>query len=301
MPPCADGKMGRMTPANGSRGGSVESSALKRKVTAMKATACRLGIVALTSVAVMVLAMGCDLRPGAEQGAPAVKPAKAAPGAFEAFKKKSSVPVLYVPLVSKAPKIDAKLDPAYEKATPVNFKFTAGGDAKPAAKTTAYVVSTKKKLYMYFVCESPDMDALLADVRKRDGQVWNDDCIELFIDPTNKRQLDGYVHIMVNSIPVTAECKGPAGAEDYSWNPKIEAKTDKTKKAWVLELAIPFADLVPDPSKINRVWAVNMNRMAYLLDGTEDTAWSPTESTSSHVPSKFGAFWLEVGNVDNTK
>ena len=66
-------------------------------------------------------------------------------------------------------------------------------------------------------------------------------------------------------------------------------------------MAIPLKDLVKDPKKLNRVWAVNFNRMAYLIEGNEDTAWSPTGGPSSHVPGKFGCLWLDAGKVDNTK
>ena len=220
----------------------------------------------------------------------------------KAYKKKAKVPVVKVPLVAKAPKIDGVLDKkTYAKCVPMKFKFITGGTAKPTAATTAYAVTTKKELCLFFKCESPDMDALLKDVREHDGQVWNDDCVELFIDPTNKRQLDGYMHIIVNSIGTTSEAKGPGGAEDYSWNPKLTVKTKITKKEWTVELLIPLAQLVKDVKKINRGWAVNLNRMAYLIEGNEDTAWSPTGQSSSHVPSRFGAFWFEIGKVDNTK
>lgn len=233
--------------------------------------------------------------------APATKPAEK-DKAFEAFKKKQTVPCAKVPLVKKAPKIDGVLDKATkEKATPLTFKFITGGQAKPTAATTVYAVTTKDSLVVFFDCKSPDMDALLADVREHDGQVWNDDCVELFIDPTNKRQVDGYVHIIINSIATTSEAKGPQGAEDYSWNPKLKVKTKIGKKGWAVEVAIPLKELVKDVKKINRVWAVNFNRMAYLIEGNEDTCWSPTGQQSSHVPSKFGCLWMEVGTVDNTK
>jgi len=270
----------------------------------MKSTAMRVSIV-LLAVAALGVTVICEPLMAAEaKKAPAkpAKPTKPKDPAFEAFKKKAKVPVVKVPLVPKAPKIDGVLDKkVYAKCEPMKFRFITGGSAKPTAATTAYAVTTKKELCLFFKCESPDMDALLKDVREHDGQVWNDDCIELFIDPTNKRQLDGYMHIIVNALGTTSEAKGPGGAEDYSWNPKLTVKTKVGKKDWTVEMSIPLAELVKDVKKINRAWAVNLNRMAYLIEGNEDTAWSPTGQSSSHVPSRFGILWLEAGKVDNTK
>ena len=161
--------------------------------------------------------------------------------------------------------------------------------------------STKEALVVFYDCKSPDMDALLADKREHDSSVWEDDSVELFLDPTNKRAEDGYRHIIVNSLGTTYEAKGGAGAADTSWNPKIKVKTKVGKKGWTLEMAVPLKSLVKDVKKFNRVWAVNFTRMAYLIEGNEDAAWSPTETQSSHVPSKFGCLWLDAGKVDNTK
>lgn len=229
--------------------------------------------------------------------------AAAGPAEYQAYAKKSSVPTLFVPKIDKLPDIDGVMDEVYKKATPIAFKFLAGGDAKPAAKTTAYVVSTATELVLFFKCETPDLSALVAEVRDHDGQVFQDDSLELFIDPANKREMDSYMHIMVNSLGTTAESKGPSGAEDFSWDPKmkVKAKVDRAAKAWFIEMVIPFKDLVANPDKMSKVWAVNFNRMAYLVEGNEDTAWSPTGGSSSHVPTKFGALWLEVGAVDNSK
>ena len=52
---------------------------------------------------------------------------------------------------------------------------------------------------------------------------------------------------------------------------------------------------------VRKAWAVNFNRMAYLLSGSEDTAWSPTGSGNSHLPSKFGVLLLDAGTIDNTR
>jgi hypothetical protein len=276
----------------------------------MNKTACRLCMVVLAGLVTLGLinmGMAQQAAPAKDPSAPATKPADAkAPDvktdpAFEAWAKKQSVPAAFVPLVEKAPELDGALDDTYKLAKPISFQFLAGGAGKPNAKTTAYMVSTADTLFIFLACESPDMSSLVANVRDHDGAVYNDDSIELFIDPANKREMDSYVHVAVNSLGTLYEAKGPADAEDTTWNPKIKAKTKVDKKSWTVEMAIPFDQLVSDVKKLNKAWAMNLNRMAYLVEGNEDTAWSSTGGTSSHVPTKFGALWLEAGKVDNAK
>ena len=306
------------------------SETLRRIRKVIRRTASKVSVIVLAAMAVSLAGIGCE--PASEappkSTAPAPEPVQVEPApqpepepqpvavkpepepqpkpepaadVFDAYRKNLGVPAARVPKLAQAPTVDGKLDDVYKKCEAMTFKFITGQDVKPTAETTAHAVSTDKHLYLFFDCKSPDMDALLADIREHDGQVWNDDCVEIFIDPTNKRQIDGYMHIVINAIKTTAESKGPAGAEDYSWDPKLKLETTVGKKGWTVEVAIPFADLVADPAKMCKVWAVNLNRMAYLIEGNEDTCWSPTETASSHVPSKFGVLWMDAGTVDNTK
>jgi len=218
--------------------------------------------------------------------------------AFESFKKAQQVPTARVPLVPAAPEIDGVLDEVYKThATPLKFSFLVGGDARPTARTTVYVVSTARELFIFYNCESPDMDDLMTDVRDHDGAIWSDDSVEMFIDPTDQRALDGYMHLGVTAGGVAYEARGK---EHAGWDPEIRVKVSKGPKAWTAEFAIPFKELVEDPKKLNRAWAVNFGRMAYLLAGTEDTAWSPVGQTDSHLPAKFGCLWLDVGRTEGT-
>lgn len=252
----------------------------------------------LAGLVLAVSAVGCN----GEKAPPrtvAPQPTADSTAAFAAFVRASDVPVARVPAVASAPKVDGVLDEAYKKGAILKFSLLTGADAKLKAPTTVYVISTAKELCIFARCETPNPEDLLADIRDHDGQVWNDDCIELFIDPTNQRKK--YGHIQINSIGTTADAMGSLDDQDSGWDPELQLAAKVDKKAWVLEIVIPFSELGVEDGQVNRVWAANFNRMAYLLTGTEDTAWSPTGSTNSHVPEKFGVLWLDAGTVDNTK
>jgi len=216
---------------------------------------------------------------------------------FAFFKKLQQGSALRVPKLDEAPTIDGKLDEAYKKATPLTFRFLDARPAKPTAPTTAYVVSTDTELFVFFQCDSPDMSALRATVKQHDGDVWNDDSVELFLDPHNKRRMGTYMHIIINPLGTTAEIRSPKSNADESWNPALRVKTMVGKTGWTVEVALPFADFIGKAQSVERVWAANFNRMARLPGENEDTAWCPTGGEDSHKPGYFGLLWLDAGKV----
>jgi len=209
--------------------------------------------------------------------------------------KKYDQPAIRVPQVKVAPAVDGVLDPEYKPATPIEFGFLTGREAKPTAGTTVYLVSTAKDLFVFFDCRSPEMANLQATVRTHDAQVWTDDSVELFLDPTDGRHMSSYYHIAVNPLGTTADVLAPKANADQAWDPKMRVQTQVGQKGWTVELAIPFAEL--GAASPQRVWAANFNRMARLKAGDEDTAWRPTGGTDSHVPIRFGYLWLDGATV----
>lgn len=220
--------------------------------------------------------------------------------AFDAFAKSCGLPVARAPLVAKAPVVDGAMDDAYKLATPMAFKFLDGKAEAPKAVTTAYAVCTADTLFVFFQCAAPNTPKLVANVTEHDGHVWEDESVELFLDPANRRA-SPIMHVLVNSKGVTCDGKDTDGDMDTDWDPKLAVRTIVDMEAWTCEIALPFAELGLKSGDVPRVWAANFNRMARLTGGTEDIAWSPTGSKISHVPEKFGWLWVDAGTVDNSK
>jgi hypothetical protein len=217
---------------------------------------------------------------------------------FEKWKPKFKLPVARVPHVQAAPKVDGKIDKVYEKlATPMEFKFIGGSGGKPEKPTTAYLVSDQRYLYIAVRCGTPEPDKVVANRTTHDEDVWMDEAIDIYIDPKNSRTFN-YFHIIVNAKGVTRDARYQT---DLSWEPKLIVKCGKVpKKAWVMEMAIPLKDLGVDPKKVRKIWSFNITRIARDATGgggPEDTAWSPTLSSSSHVPGRFGYLWMGVAGT----
>ncbi|MCD6365537.1 MAG: hypothetical protein J7M14_06640 [Planctomycetes bacterium] len=216
---------------------------------------------------------------------------------FEAFSTTVELPATWVPLVD-AVVVDGSMDDVYKQATPLTFVFLDGSTDKSETTTLTYVVSTKTALNIFIECQTSDVTAIQAFTEDRDGGIWSDDYVELFLNPTNDRG-GTYFQFGVNSIGTVADIKHADGAEDSEWDADIAVKTKVGQKAWTAEISIPFSELGVSEGKVNKVWIANFGRMDQLTG--EDVAWCATDSTSSFIPGKFGYLWLEAGDVDNSK
>jgi hypothetical protein len=133
-----------------------------------------------------------------------------------------------------------------------------------------------ERLYIGVTCgEQPNPNARQ---RAHDGEVYADDCVELFLQPPGG---DAYYHFGVNAVGSTMEARC-APAEQVGWNGAWEAKAGRTADGWVVEVAIPFAAL---GAKAEGFWRMNFGREE--ADTKSATCWNPTGG-GFHVPAGFG-------------
>ncbi|MGD0089127.1 MAG: sugar-binding protein [Planctomycetota bacterium] len=197
-------------------------------------------------------------------------------------------PELKVAKVTQAPpKIDGVLDDeAWKEASKAeNFKLSDG--AAPTGKCRMLLLQDDKNLYIAIECfeKEADLKKLKADVTEHDGElIWEDDDIELFIDPSGKRDYP-YYQLIVNSKGTTWDAYMPAAGEpDLTWEPKYEAKVKVGKESWCVELALPWS-CFNRTEKSATEWAFNVS---HVRSAGELIYWSPVFSDNSHTPEKFG-------------
>jgi hypothetical protein len=220
--------------------------------------------------------------------------------AFEELKKKAGAyPVLRVKTLDEAPVLDGRIGPAFTKnAEPVKFRFLNGKEGEPQDGTTAWIVADRENLYIALRCQTKDPDKVVARMTEHDDEVYSDESVDIFIDPANSRKDCYTFHIIVNSAGVTWDDDDD---DDLSWDPALAVKCGKEPgKAWIVEMKIPFADLKIKPDAPVKIWSFNLTRTSldYEKPGKvlEDTAWSPSGSSKSNVPEKFGYLFLDGGS-----
>ena len=134
-------------------------------------------------------------------------------------------------------------------------------------------------LRIHVICLEPLLDELsVSHCMNGDSRIWSDDGVEIFIDPTNTRS--GYYHLMVNA----AGAWHIAARHAQAVSPAIEVMATRSDTGYVLDIAIPLADL---PGALDsKIWAFNICRNKYTQP-RECSQWVPTGG-SYHCPSLFG-------------
>jgi hypothetical protein len=185
--------------------------------------------------------------------------------------------------------LDGKLDePFWQKAIPLELRTING--QKTQQDTKAYLVYDNKHVYIGFKCSESQMSKVCETVKTKNGPVYKDDCVEIFLDPADTRE-KSYYHFAVN---VAGTQYGLFKADPY-WAGQWDAKTSKHVDRWEVEIALPF-DMFNLTSAERGNWAINLGRENPRTN--EISAWSPTYG-SFHNPETFGileAFPTEISS-----
>lgn len=155
----------------------------------------------------------------------------------------------------------------------------ANNGGEPDAATTVYLARDGECLYVLFVCNEPKMAGLRSAVTERDGPVYNDDCVEAFID----RAGDGkqYTHVVVNAIGTVYDSRRDLATP---WDLPLSVETLCGADSWTVEMRIPFQALGDAPQP-DEAWRMNFTRERKA--GNENSAWCVTFG-AFHNPDRFG-------------
>ena len=160
----------------------------------------------------------------------------------------------------------------------------------PAPVQTRFAaVRDDTSVYVAVECHEPRLMGLKAKTPWRDGAVWQDDCIEVFLDPSGKGRY--YHQVMVNSRGTIFDMH----AADFGlvksrlWNGAFLAgsEVDTERSVWRVELCIPFGALVLGDAA-GATWLWNVARERHAGGSLELSSWSPLRR-NFHQPLRFGS------------
>ena len=146
-------------------------------------------------------------------------------------------------------------------------------------QTQALVCFDAENLYVAVRCDEPSPSKLKMGFTHRDDPVWQDDCVELFMDTNQDRTT--FYQIVINSGGTVFD-RGPDN--NRAWDAHLKVATKISHRSWQVECAIPFADLdtVPRPGD---AWGFNVGRERKVAE--QLSVWSPTYGGFPQ-PSRFG-------------
>lgn len=184
-------------------------------------------------------------------------------------------------MVEKGPTIDGTLkDPLWEKAAVLPLGNVT--DAKPGKyETSARLLIDKQFLYIAVVCAEPKTDSIKATIKDLDGNVWADDCVELFIAPQPEKN---YKHIAINAKNISFDQMVTKSEKDPLWNIYFTSKISIQKdKCWIVTMAMPLKDLGVKQGKDQTI-RLNITRTRHRRgdDGAMEWSWAVMPSTDFH-------------------
>jgi hypothetical protein len=166
--------------------------------------------------------------------------------------------------------VDGRLDEPVWSA-PVSEFFNSTGEKTGAEPTSFYFAWDLEALYVAAHCRESMPDSLRATAQERDGAVYYDDCIGLFLapDPTGDTVYQIYINpkgVVFDQRIVWDESNWYTTSREFDG--RWEVATRQDDKAWVIEARLPLDEL--DSAVADGPWGVNFRRKQQRLGTTAD-------------------------------
>jgi cellulose/xylan binding protein with CBM9 domain len=195
-------------------------------------------------------------------------------------------------------KVDGVFDEPSWRAAKSTGPFRANdGSESVTSRVEAKMLWDDSNLYFAFECDDTDITATMT---KRDEHLWQEEVVEVFIDPDGDEK--NYIELEVNPLGAFLDLfvltpVVPIPYESYNIPAKWAVKVDGTvqnssdrDRGWSVELAVPLKEAVTAPNtppKDGDRWRLNLYRIE-RKPKEQLIAWSPTLKPSFHTPSRFG-------------
>jgi hypothetical protein len=166
--------------------------------------------------------------------------------------------------------------------------------AAPQQATELRIVWDAEELRVLFHAHDTYPWATLAE---RDGPLWEEEVVEVFLDPTGDGEC--YFEIEVNPLNTVLDLvlrRNRSGyKKDLAWNcENFRSSVAHTPAGWTAEMSIPFRSIAPDPPRGGAVWRANFLRIDRPPNRDRElSAWSPTHRPTFHAPERFGTLFFE--------
>ena len=131
-------------------------------------------------------------------------------------------------------------DPAWNDAIEIDEFYDCQGKTPSEKRTSVKALYDNDFLYLGIHCTEPRMNTVRAPQRERDGAVWKDDSVEIFIARGDQGEVFQFA---VNAAGSRMDAAyGKSQLSDISWNasPDWQAAAAMGAGEWSVELAIPW-------------------------------------------------------------
>ncbi len=162
----------------------------------------------------------------------------------------------------------------------------------PVTQTTrAFVGYDHESLYVAFDCREDRMDELRAQEPDLSNFIWQDDCVEIMLQPDSLGG-DAYWHLIIsaaNSAMSSMSHGKDSSPREISFSHAVKRDAD----GWTVEVRLPFTSMgVQEPAQ-GSTWRANFCREEQPFQ--EISSWSET-LVSFNEPEHFGRLYFGDGH-----
>lgn len=161
-----------------------------------------------------------------------------------------------------APVIDGVFSPGEWSESSITSDFhqtRPNYQTKPTYKTIVRVSYDDDFLYVSAELFDDEPDKIIAYQMMQGGSTYSDDGFDLYLSPFNNNRSGYYFRVTTNDVRNEAIFSpGTRWGLDMNWRGIWYAKTGKTDKGWIAEMAIPFKSLNFDAN--NDTWGISFGR-----------------------------------------
>ncbi len=192
--------------------------------------------------------------------------------------------------------IDAVLDEADWKNADIISNFKLRENTGTLARYQTFVRIVHEPEYLYFGMEmlDPSPDKLRTAITERDGAVWEDNTVEIFL--THPDMGASYFHFIVNAAGTLYDRRVDASEKgDKSFNSSLDLKSKILDDRWLLEMRIPTSEL-GEKCFLGQSWKINVLRARAAKDHKDEEC----STLSGGAPFDTGTF-MSVAFADKRK
>lgn len=157
-------------------------------------------------------------------------------------------PVIKAVIVERAPEIDGDLSDACWASSPSVEDFYYPNDGSKAPEpTTAWLCYDDECIYMAFRCGDSQPEKIIAQQKKRGGDLGSDDWVGFDLDCYGDFKKICWFDLSAGGVQVESLQTGDASK--IEWKGDWKGKVKRTEDGYTAEMAIPFSILQYDPNQ----------------------------------------------------
>lgn len=188
-------------------------------------------------------------------------------------------------------------EPSWRAARSTGAFHANDGSGTAMSRVEAKMLWDDSNLYFAFECDDTDLSATMT---KRDEHLWQEEVVEIFIDPDGDEK--NYIELEVNPLGafldlfvLTPVVRIPYQSYNIpaKWAVTVDGTVQNSNdrdRGWRVELSMPLQEAVTasnQPPRDGDRWRLNLYRIE-RKPREQYIAWSPTLKPSFHTPSRFG-------------